>query len=258
MPPLPSWVPADVAQLVADLTARDPVARPAHAAEVAERAEHVPAAPAPATAEAGFGTARATVRLRPPAPARDAPRRTARPAARRGPRRAARTALPVGAIATAGLVAWELATTPGPGPAHQPSAAPAASSPAAAPPLGSSPSAPGGRSRGRAPVADRGRGEAPAAASAGRSGGLRARSGACTGRRAGQTAASGAGQTAASGAGQAVGARASPAWPGDRLSFSVPGVPALPGRARRRAGARTGPARRRHASRSARQTGAQP
>ena len=58
MPPLPSWVPADVARLVADLTARDPAARPAHAGEVAERAEHVPAAAAPAAAKAGFGTAR--------------------------------------------------------------------------------------------------------------------------------------------------------------------------------------------------------
>jgi eukaryotic-like serine/threonine-protein kinase len=160
MPPLPSWVPADVARLVADLTARDPAERPAHAAEVAERAEHVPAAAAPAApaaAEAGFGTVRATVTLSPAAPARGVPRRSAGPArGPRGPRRAARTALPVGALATAGLVAWVLATTPGPGPAHQPSAAPAASSPAATPPLGSSPSAPGGRSRGPAPVPDRG------------------------------------------------------------------------------------------------------
>ena len=162
MPPLPSWVPADVARLVADLTARDPAARPAHAAEVAERAEHMPAAAAPAAAEAGFGTVRATVTLSPAVPARDAPRRSAglargpRGPGPRGPRRAALTALPVGALATAGLVAWVLATTPGPGPAHQPSAAPAASSPAAVPPLGSSPSAPGGRPGGPAPVADRG------------------------------------------------------------------------------------------------------
>ena len=39
--PLPSSVPADVAALVTDLTAKDPSARPASAGEVAERAEHV-------------------------------------------------------------------------------------------------------------------------------------------------------------------------------------------------------------------------
>ena len=41
LPPLPSSVPADVAALVADLTAKDTSARPASAAEVAERAECV-------------------------------------------------------------------------------------------------------------------------------------------------------------------------------------------------------------------------
>jgi hypothetical protein len=44
LPPLPASVPADVAALVADLTAKEPSARPASAAEVAERAEHVRAA----------------------------------------------------------------------------------------------------------------------------------------------------------------------------------------------------------------------
>jgi eukaryotic-like serine/threonine-protein kinase len=41
LPPLPASVPADVAALVADLTAKDPSARPASAGEVAERAEHL-------------------------------------------------------------------------------------------------------------------------------------------------------------------------------------------------------------------------
>jgi serine/threonine-protein kinase len=38
LPPLPSAVPADVAALIAELTARDPRARPPHAGEVARRA----------------------------------------------------------------------------------------------------------------------------------------------------------------------------------------------------------------------------
>jgi eukaryotic-like serine/threonine-protein kinase len=40
LPPLPPWVPSGVAALVADLTAKDPRARPASAWEVAKRAEH--------------------------------------------------------------------------------------------------------------------------------------------------------------------------------------------------------------------------
>jgi serine/threonine-protein kinase len=44
LPPLPPSVPAAVAALVADLTAKDPLARPASAAEVARRAEHLQAA----------------------------------------------------------------------------------------------------------------------------------------------------------------------------------------------------------------------
>jgi eukaryotic-like serine/threonine-protein kinase len=44
LPPLPPWVPAEVAALVADLTAKDPRARPASAGQVAERAEDLHAA----------------------------------------------------------------------------------------------------------------------------------------------------------------------------------------------------------------------
>lgn len=39
LPPLPAWVPAEIAALVADLTAKDPLARPGSAAEVAQRAD---------------------------------------------------------------------------------------------------------------------------------------------------------------------------------------------------------------------------
>src|SRR5215470_7019458 len=41
LPPFPHAVPADVAQLVAELTAKDPAARPASAREVATRAAHL-------------------------------------------------------------------------------------------------------------------------------------------------------------------------------------------------------------------------
>ena len=44
LPPLPPGVPAEIATLVADLTANDPRARPASAGEVAERAEDLRAA----------------------------------------------------------------------------------------------------------------------------------------------------------------------------------------------------------------------
>jgi len=41
MPPLPAWVPADVAALVTELTAKDPAARPRSAGEVAHRASQM-------------------------------------------------------------------------------------------------------------------------------------------------------------------------------------------------------------------------
>ena len=44
LPPLPAWVPPELAQLVTDLTAKDPRLRPASAGEVAERAVRVRAA----------------------------------------------------------------------------------------------------------------------------------------------------------------------------------------------------------------------
>ena len=44
LPPLPPWVPAELAALVADLTAKDPWARPASAGQVAEQAEDLQAA----------------------------------------------------------------------------------------------------------------------------------------------------------------------------------------------------------------------
>jgi serine/threonine protein kinase len=53
LPPLPPWVPAEVAALVADLTAKDPRARPASAWEVATRAEQWRAALAATTHQRG-------------------------------------------------------------------------------------------------------------------------------------------------------------------------------------------------------------
>jgi eukaryotic-like serine/threonine-protein kinase len=44
LPPLPPWVPGEVAALVADLTAKDPRARPASAGQVSSRAEQLRAA----------------------------------------------------------------------------------------------------------------------------------------------------------------------------------------------------------------------
>jgi serine/threonine-protein kinase len=85
MPPLPPSVPADVARLVADLTARDPAARPASAAEVAVRAERLRADLSQAFGARGAG-------------------RPVRSAAGAGPVRSAAGAGPVRSVAGAGPV----------------------------------------------------------------------------------------------------------------------------------------------------------
>ena len=54
MPPLPAWVPADVASFVMELTAKDPAARPRSAGEVAQRASQL-ASRLAATATAQVG-----------------------------------------------------------------------------------------------------------------------------------------------------------------------------------------------------------
>ncbi|HEY1914019.1 MAG TPA: serine/threonine-protein kinase [Streptosporangiaceae bacterium] len=51
IPPLPEWVPADVTALVAELTAKDPAARPVSAGEVASRAGFLAVAEQAGTAE---------------------------------------------------------------------------------------------------------------------------------------------------------------------------------------------------------------
>jgi serine/threonine-protein kinase len=52
LPPLPAWVPADVAALVLELTAKDPAARPRSAGEVARRAGQLAGGLPAATAQA--------------------------------------------------------------------------------------------------------------------------------------------------------------------------------------------------------------
>jgi eukaryotic-like serine/threonine-protein kinase len=94
LPPLPSSVPADVAALVADLTAKDPSARPASAGEVAERAEYV----------RDVLTAPGAVRHR----------GKSRPIARL----AARAALILAAIMTTAAASWVATGLRGPAPGH--------------------------------------------------------------------------------------------------------------------------------------------
>src|SRR5262249_40968144 len=58
IPPLPPSVPADVAELVDELTAKDPSARPPSAADVADRADRLRTAPSrPLTAAPGLPVA---------------------------------------------------------------------------------------------------------------------------------------------------------------------------------------------------------
>ena len=96
LPPLPSSVPADVAALVADLTAKDPSARPASAGEVAERAECV----------RDMLTAPGAVRHR--------DRGKGRPIARLP----ARAALIIAAIMTIATASWVATGLRGPAPGH--------------------------------------------------------------------------------------------------------------------------------------------
>ena len=137
MPPLPPSVPGAVAALVADLTAKDPSARPPSATDVSGRAERLravplppptaaPASPPPAPAsrppaEAPAGLTGAPPQMpnepggRPPGQASvgDARARPRRRLSRAGP--PARAALVVAAVAVTGL-GWALATTHGSAP----------------------------------------------------------------------------------------------------------------------------------------------
>jgi serine/threonine-protein kinase len=129
LPPLPASVPAPIAALVADLTARDPAARPGSAAEIARRAERLgpPARRLELPRQTGpLGPTR-PVRVSSPAPA-PAPallrpgQHTGRPGRRRDTRSGRHSRRPVlaaaigvGAVAASG---WLLAGLHGSGPAH--------------------------------------------------------------------------------------------------------------------------------------------
>jgi serine/threonine-protein kinase len=127
LPPLPSWVPAAVAALVADLTAKDPAARPASAGEVAERAERVRAA---LTATAAIphslpARTRAAAGAEVGPPARPPPgRRTTGGTRQRRQNRSitaghpVRVALALGAIAAIAAAGWVMAGAHGP--THRP------------------------------------------------------------------------------------------------------------------------------------------
>jgi eukaryotic-like serine/threonine-protein kinase len=152
LPPLPRTVPAGVAALILELTARDPAARPASAGEVATRARHLRDALAGGAAaqRASERAARAmgaepvtlagepvtlpaepVTRARRPAPAR-APAHS-RPRARRRSGRGVVLAV-AGATAVAGLAGWLLAGAFGAGsPSRQPGAAQPAARPPSAP-----------------------------------------------------------------------------------------------------------------------------
>jgi len=154
LPPLPPAVPAGVAELVRDLTARDPAARPASAAEVAVRAGRLrdalagrPAGAQPASPPGGPPPAGATgaepatlvgdpVTLageplalagEPPpgmAPAHRRPRREGTPPPRRGTRPGRERMRPgrgvalavAGVLVVAGLAGWLLVSVLGAGP----------------------------------------------------------------------------------------------------------------------------------------------
>jgi eukaryotic-like serine/threonine-protein kinase len=181
LPPLPAAVPAGVAELILDLTARDPAARPASAGEVAVRAGRLRDALAghPATAQppsppggpppaGAMGAEPATLAGDPVtlagepfifagepapgmAPAHRRPRREGTRAGRRGMRPGRGVVLAwAGVAVVAGLAGWLLAGTfgAGPRPAQPGAPQPAARTPAAASTPGAAgrtPTAPAGR-----------------------------------------------------------------------------------------------------------------
>ena len=153
IPPLPPSVPAAVAALVADLTAKDPSARPPSAGDVCDRAErlstvpsHPPAAPGspmPAGAPARPAEAPARPTGADPEMPNEPGGRPAEPGgaagARRRLRRLSRAGLPtraavvLAAIALAAL-GWGLATTHGSAPDHPVSPDNRPAAPSAGPP----------------------------------------------------------------------------------------------------------------------------
>ena len=127
LPPFPHAVPAEVARLVGELTAKDPAARPASAEEVAARADRLREDLTEGAAAWLYSVPGSGADIPAPGPA-TAPARTLGPPARRArPRRARRIA--VAASAAAAVVALAvLALAVAPGPARGPAraAAPAA------------------------------------------------------------------------------------------------------------------------------------
>jgi serine/threonine-protein kinase len=145
MPPLPADVPAGVAALVGDLTAKDPAARPGSAADVARRAgllrdgllrDGVTVADAEPTAGLpDGGTDRPTVVLA-PAALKPEPLEPERPRSRRRAVRGRRLAIfaAIAAALAAILLAGTLLTSPnGPSALNHPGASPSSTPPSSSP-----------------------------------------------------------------------------------------------------------------------------
>jgi eukaryotic-like serine/threonine-protein kinase len=132
LPPFPHAVPAEVARLVGELTAKDPAARPASAEEVAARADRLRedlTEGAEGAAAWLYSVPGSGADIPAPGPATAPARTLGAPARRARPRRARRIA--VAASAAAAVVALAvLALAVAPGPARGPARAAAPAAPA--------------------------------------------------------------------------------------------------------------------------------
>jgi serine/threonine-protein kinase len=132
LPPFPHAVPAEVARLVGELTAKDPAARPASAEEVAARADRLRedlTEGAEGAAAWLYSVPGSGADIPAPGPATAPARTLGTPARRARPRRARRIA--VAASAAAAVVALAvLALAVAPGPARGPARAAAPAAPA--------------------------------------------------------------------------------------------------------------------------------
>jgi serine/threonine-protein kinase len=132
LPPFPHAVPAEVARLVGELTAKDPAARPASAEEVAARADRLRedlTEGAEGAAPWLYSVPGSGADIPAPGPATAPARTLGAPARRARPRRARRIA--VAASAAAAVVALAvLALAVAPGPARGPARAAAPAAPA--------------------------------------------------------------------------------------------------------------------------------
>jgi serine/threonine-protein kinase len=136
LPPLPQWLPAEVAHLVAELTAKDPKARPSSAGQVAERAEHLRAVLAArsasphslpvlsrAAARAGVTAAESAL---PRMPADDGIRQRRKQNQRTLAPLPGRAALLLAVLAVIAAAGWVMSGVGVPTPVHGPSGPPAA------------------------------------------------------------------------------------------------------------------------------------